>query len=441
MKSKVRHCRRPFAQAGHLLLALLVFSLVACGSRVSDVLPSVGQPTPTVTVPVELPVVIAVTGRFSDDLLPLLDRQITAFEAANPDMRIELVEAPSSAAKRREEYVNTLVDQDSSIDIFVIEDTWLAAMAAAEKLQPLDEYIKGAEIDVAAFLPASRQSSSLGTVSLALPWLADGGFLYYRRDLLDDHGYTPPADWPDLQRMAVDLGSQEGPPSAFVWQGAAYESLTCSTLEFVWAFGGDVLNPAGEPIFDSPQTRAALHQMQTLISSGASPAAVATYGEGLSLGAFLGGEAAFMRNWSYAWDAVTDGDPQLGGKTGIAPLPASCLVGQNLILSPHSLHPDQAFRFMAFLTAYDQQVDLALHGALPALETAFTDERLHEQRPILADFYAGLRSARPRPQTPLYPQVSEAIYTEVNGMLAGEQDAEETAGNVQRRIESILLNP
>ena len=49
-----------------------------------------------------------------------------------------------------------------------------------------------------------------------------------------------------------------------------------------------------------------------------------------------------------------------------------------------------------------------------------------------------LDQARPRPRSAVYPQISEAIYSEVNRMLAGEQDAGETAARIQERIEAAL---
>jgi ABC-type glycerol-3-phosphate transport system substrate-binding protein len=97
---------------------------------------------------------------------------------------------------------------------------------------------------------------------------------------------------------------------------------------------------------------------------------------------------------------------------------------------------------MAFLVAYDQQVQLAQYtGLVPALATALEDAELLTTRPIYEDLHAALLVARPRPRTVPYASVSEAIFSEVHAMLNGELGPEQTAQNIQHRLEEILLQP
>jgi multiple sugar transport system substrate-binding protein len=191
--------------------------------------------------------------------------------------------------------------------------------------------------------------------------------------------------------------------------------------------------------FDSPQTRAALQQMADLVTSGASPQEIATYREQTALTAFQEGDAVLMRNWSYAWAILNDRHSPLAGRVGVAPLPATCLTGQSLALSAYSLHPEQAFRFMAFLAAHNQQVWLTLVGGqASAVEAVYHDQKLGDGDPFFAALHAALSAARPRPRSVAYQDLSAAIYGEVNKMLAGEQDVATTAANAQRGIESAV---
>jgi multiple sugar transport system substrate-binding protein len=94
---------------------------------------------------------------------------------------------------------------------------------------------------------------------------------------------------------------------------------------------------------------------------------------------------------------------------------------------------------MAFLAGHEQQVQLGHEGVQPpARATVYRDEELLQARPALRDFYAAVSLARPRPSSPAYPAISEAIYTEVNALLRGEQDAVATAAAVQARLEATL---
>ena len=421
-----------------LALAASLF-LAGCGSTAIGPTPAPPGPLPTVTVPLDLPVVISIVGSFNDPVLGILDQQIAAFEEANPDIVVEVVETRGDAEARRQQFAESLAQGDSSRDIFVIDYHWLAAFSTPGWLHPLDRFLEARNLDPDAYLPAAAQASRIGGALLGLPWTADAGLLYYRQDLLDD----PPSTWLELEQAALEVAADPSVPYGYVWQAAAYDTLTCNTLEFVWAHGGGVLDQEGTVVFDSPETRAALEQMAGLIASGASPRDVTTYGEGATLEAFQSGQALMMRNWSYAWDRLNAPDSALPGRAALGPLPASCLGGQSLVLSAGSLHPEEAFEFMAFLTALEQQAQLRPAGVqqLAALQAVYRDPALLAQDPALASLYSGLLAARPRPKSADYAALTEAIYTEVHALLVGEQDSSVTATRIQERLEAVPHGP
>lgn len=426
-----------------IVLANLSIGLtVACGTATPAPSLSPAGPSPTVTVPYEMPVTIAIAGRFDDRTLAILDEQIALFEAENPDIRVAVLSASRREARRHEAFVEHLSQGDTSRDIYVLDPTWLAEFDANGWLVHLDESIRHNQINLDDFFPATIQANTVDGRLVALPWLADGGVLYYRRDLLEPYGHEPPKTWAELSQIALEIQGQEDLPYGHVWQGAASESLTCNTLEFVWAYGGDVLDRNGNPVFDTDETRAGLQQMADLVSLGISPAEIATYAEGTALADFRDGDAVFMRNWTYAWERLNRADSPLAGQVGLAPLPVSCLGGQSLALSTHSLYPEQAARFMAFLVGQRQQLQHARQGVLlPAREEVYHDPGLLDEEPIFEDLQSALSNTRARPQSPAYRALSEAIYTEVHKMLQGEQDAATTATTIQRQLETILRSP
>jgi multiple sugar transport system substrate-binding protein len=425
---------------GLIILAVIIGSVAAtCGTATPAVFPSPTGPTPTVTVPFELPVAIAITGYFDDQTLSVLDQQVAIFEEQNPDIKVAILSAPRLEAKRHEAFTKHLGEGDTSRDIYVLDTTWLAEFDTNGWLAHLDDYVKVHEIQLEDFFPATIQASSIDGKLVALPWLIDGGLLYYRQDLLEEYGYEPPASWDELQQIALEIEAKEDVPYGLVWQGAAYESLTCNTLEFVWAHGGDVLNEEGDAVFDSPETRGALQKMSDFVKQDISPPEVTTYNEAMALADFQSGGALFMRNWTYAWDRLHSADSPVAGQIGLAPLPASCLGGKVLALSADSLHRDEALRFMSFLVNYEQQLQIARQGIQPpALQTVYHNAELLAQDPVFSELLTGLSASRPRPQSPAYLEISEAIYSEVNRMLQGRQDAAATAETIQRRIEEAL---
>jgi multiple sugar transport system substrate-binding protein len=387
-----------------------------------------------------MPITIALAGPFSDQVLNVLDQQINAFEAENPDIRVAVLRTPRGEARRREAFAEELrTGGDTSADIYALDPHWLPEFYAEGWLVPLDDYVERYGLKMEDFFPPAAEASSLDGRLVALPFLLDGGLLYFRQDLLSRYGYEAPLDWRQLQEAALAIKEGEGLPAGLVWQGAPYESLTCNALEYIWAYGGQVLDVRGSPIFDTVETRAGLQQMVDLVESGASPPTVASYTERETLDDFQAGNAALMRHWASVWPYLEGSESLPVDQIGIAPLPASCLGGLQLALSTHSLYPEQASRFMAFLVSPAQQVQLAL-GAnqLPALNTVYQDARLLAEKPTLARLRDALDPARQRPRSPVYAQISEAIYTEVNTMLLGTQDAAATAANIQRRLEASV---
>jgi multiple sugar transport system substrate-binding protein len=420
---------------------LLVALLAACGTGPTPpaATPTAAGPAPTVTVPFEMPTIISLLARLGDAELAVLDEQIARFEEANPNILVEVKELRVADSGRYEKTKEHLAGQQAEVDLVLVDDAWLAEFVAQGWLAPLDQQAAEAGIHDEEFFEGSIAASYVDGQLYALPRLADAGLLYFRQDLLGNDGPSP-ASWDGLQQLALEAQAETGLPVGYVWQGAAYETLTCNTLEFVWAYGGQVLDERGRVVFDSPETHSALEMMVDLISSEASPAAVVEMREAQALQAFQDGDAALMRNWPYAWDRLAGEESSLDpNATGASPLPASCLLGQGLTLSAGSRAPEQAFRFMAFLADHEQQLEVAAAlGRPPALLSVYDDAGLMAQRPFLGMLRPVLAQARPRPQSPVYQALSAVIYTEVNRMLAGEQSVEETATQVQQQLEALV---
>src|SRR3546814_9401020 len=90
-----------------------------------------------------------------------------------------------------------------------------------------------------------RSNNTVDDQLVAVPWFVDAGLLYYRRDLLEKHGKTVPKTWRDLTEttraiVPAEQAAGDGDLLGFVWQGRAYEGLTCIALEWVASQGGEI---------------------------------------------------------------------------------------------------------------------------------------------------------------------------------------------------------
>jgi multiple sugar transport system substrate-binding protein len=378
-------------------------------------------------------------GSFSAQTLELLDTLVADYEAANPDTRVELNSAPGSWTERRSWIGDRLRDGNSSVDIFQLDVTWTAQMAASGELPPLGEALTGSMIDWDRLPRSLVEASTFDGQLYAVPWLVDLGLLYYRTDLFHDDDLLTASGWPEIQDAALEAWMVGDTRHGFVWPGQAGEDLTCMTLEFVWAAGGQVLDAQGRVAFDSPETRRALDQMVGFIESGTSPPSVTELSPWTTLTVFRSGESMLARSWSYGWTVLNAPGVPVAGQVSMAVPPASCLGGESLVVSPHTIHPEKAQHFVAHLLALEQQRQLAIEAHHPPARTELYGEPdLGSQQPAMEVWRQALSRARPRPVSARYGKMSEIIYSEVHALLLGAQDVDTTSATIQDRLEELL---
>ena len=115
-----------------------------------------------------MPVVISVAGALDDQTLGVLDRQIVAFEAANPDLLVEIV-APEGAGEFQAEAATLLAQGDPSRDVYIVPSAWVPALAADEGVLALNPHLEQAGLDLAGFFPAAMAVVMYDGALAALP--------------------------------------------------------------------------------------------------------------------------------------------------------------------------------------------------------------------------------------------------------------------------------
>jgi multiple sugar transport system substrate-binding protein len=268
----------------------------------------------------------------------------------------------------------------------------------------------------------------------AVPFNSNAGFIYYRTDQVKQ----APDNWEDLYKEA---GENDG----VVYQGFRYEGLTVNFLELVYSAGGSVLSEDGkEATADSQEVKDSLQFMADGIKNGDAPKAVTTYKEEESRRAFESGNATFMRNWPYAY--ALGKDSKIADKFDIATFPgfagnegAGVLGGYNLAISAYSKNPEGSLAFAEFATDPEQQKLMATEASLPPTVTeTYDDPAVKKAMPFAEELRSAIDQAQPRPVSPVYPQISEAIFNNVYAALQGDMSADEAASKMNEGIQKAL---
>ena len=335
------------------------------------------------------------------------------------------------------------------LDVILGDVIWTAQLAESGWISDLSD--RFTESQRKEFLPGSVEAITYKGKAFGMPWFTDTGLLYYRKDLLQESGFDgPPKTWDELKQMTRKVRENAGLKYGFVFQGAAYEGGVCDGMEFIWTHGGEVLDP-NDPtkvLVDSPEAIAGLATERSMITERISPEAVTVYKEDESAGAFLNGDAVFLRNWPYVYALVGTSDyPELKPEqVGVSELPSAdgepgngTVGDQPLYISSTAKDPDAAWKFIQFLTAPEQQKIRAVEGAyLPTRTALYSDPEIQEKVPVVPLAQEALQHTRPRPVSPYYSDMSLEMAEQFNASLSGDISPEEAARTLKEQLERFI---
>ena len=360
-------------------------------------------------------------------------KAIEEFNKANPDIKATLLEFSTSADEQRTQFVQRQEAKSGECDVFYADVIWTAEFASQKWIFDMTPYVESKKGEL---IEATLDTVTYDGKIWGMPQQTDAAFLYYRTDQVD----SVPATWQEVYEVA---GQNDG----IVYQGAPYEGLTCDFLEIAYAAGGEILNEDGtQAVIDSPENLKALQFMVDGVKDGVAANGVTTYMEEESRRYFESGRATFMRNWPYAYSLGQKKGTKVSGKFKVAPFPefegggtAAILGGHNNVISVFSDNPGAALKLVDFLSSEEEQITMFRDYSLaPTIAAAYDDPDIQKKYDFATELKESVAQARSRPVSPVYPQISQAIYKNVNEALAGRVSPEEALKNAQSQMQSAL---
>jgi trehalose/maltose transport system substrate-binding protein len=372
------------------------------------------------------------------------DQLLVAKFSKDTGIKVKLVPHPVDSSAAYSQLARTFSANSSAFDVVMLDVVWTGAFAPY--LYNLKTVLRKA---------AAQQSKGIilnNTVRgklVAMPWFGDFGILYFRKDLLTKYGYSaPPKTWAQLGTMAQKIQDGERANNTnfygYVYQGNAYEGLTCDSLEWLASSGGGQFIDGGKVTIDNPKAAAILNLQRSFVGK-ITPRGVTTYQEGESEKAFTSGNAAFMRNWPYAYAIGQDGP--IKGKFDVTVLPNSggnasvgTVGGWQLGVSSFSKQPGAAVELVRYLTsAAVERFDAIYNSNVPTIPAVALLPAVRKVNPWLKPEIANVKRVT-RPSRYLgtkYNQGSQIIYQGINQILNG-QDATSVLPGVAQRLERTL---
>ena len=357
-------------------------------------------------------------------------------------IKVKVVPHPAASDASYSQLARVFSSKSSSFDVAMIDVVWPGAFAPyLVDLKP--KLGKEAKAHAQGII----QNDTIDGKLVAMPWFGDFGILYYRTDLLRKYGYkSPPKTWNQLFAMAnkIQQGEQASNDkfNGFVFQGNSYEGLTCDALEWYQSAGAGGFIDNGKVTINNPRGARILNQFAAQIGK-ITPRDVTTYQEGEAHTAFVEGNAAFMRNWPYAYSIGQDPkSSKIVGKFSVTVLPHAAgtsvgtVGGWQLAVNRYSKNVDASIEFVRYMTSPAAQKFSAITNTnVPTIPAVARDKAVVKANPYLKPEIANVvRVTRPaRDLKTHYNEGSKAIYQGINQILNGR-----SASSVLPRIKSQL---
>jgi len=361
-------------------------------------------------------------------------------------IKISVVPHPAASDASYAQLARAFSSKSSSIDVAMLDVNWPGAFAPyLLNLKP--KLGKQSKLHIKSIVA----NGTIGGKLVSMPWFSDYGILYYRTDLLTKYGYSaPPKTWSDLFKMAKKIqdGERKSNPNfaGFVFQGNAYEGLTCNALEWIASVGGGNFVDGGKVTIDNAKARTILDAVRAQIGK-TTPQGVTTYQEDQTEHAFDNGDAAFARNWPYQYGIGAGAGSKVKGKFSVTVLPhgsaghsVGTVGGWGLGVSKFSKHKAAATEFVRYMTsAAVEKFDAITNSNVPTIVSVAKNKAVVKVNPYLKPAIASVpRVTRPgKAFGTHYNEASKVIYQGINQILTGTPSSR-VLPQIKSRLQQLL---
>jgi ABC-type glycerol-3-phosphate transport system substrate-binding protein len=344
-------------------------------------------------------------------------------------------------------------------DAFYAMSDFVPAYVAAEGLKDLNTFFEDPAVASPDFsLDDYGMATSFFTydgMTYVLPSEGDTAWLWYRKDLFEAAGLTPPETWDEFYAAAQKLNDPaNGVYGAVI--GAKPDEAWWDFMYYLFGQGGELLNPDNTVAINNEAGVKALTFYSNLLKEGLVPPDVSTYGYVEILESLSKGKAAMGIEWMAAAQDLLSCDKSLCDANGNPLLgyiiPPGVKQDDGSIkrhtggsqwgwaIPACSENQQEAYKFIEWLTSPVGAKFWALNGGIPGNIKALSDPEVVAQVPqfeLLAEVMP-YRSIFPTltVSPEMLPIVNEGIVAAVTGTKDPQAAADEMAAKLTEILKS-----
>lgn len=368
---------------------------------------------------------------------------IAAWDAARPDVRVNVQQIPWSAA--HEKLLTAHVGR-ATPDLAQLGNTWVPEFAALAALAPLDAHVAASTVvHKGDHFPGIWDTNVIDGTLYGVPWYVDTRVIFYRRDLLAAAGYdTMPTTWTSWRGALAAITAQGG---------KGHYGILLPLNE--WTQPVILGLQAGSSLLGDDDTRAAFAEPEF---AGAFDYYLGLYRDGLAPPVSNNEVANLYQEFARGTFAMYISGPwnlgefarrlpaELQDAWATAPLPGpdngapgvSLAGGASLVVFAGSRHQDRAWELVEYLSAPEQQRRFfELTGDLPAHRAVWDDPRLSGDARTHA-FAEQLERVVATPKIPEWEQIANRVWVAAEQAIRGSHTPAQALAALDKDVDRML---
>lgn len=425
-----------------LLVVVMLGSLAGCGKSGQTTDPSSDGKATTESPTPAGKTKVTFWAPFSGGDGDIMKQMVADFNAQSETTEVEFLIFKS------EEYYTKLLaamTTDSAPTVAINHITRIKEYVEDGLLLPLDDFATDANVDFSEFTERLQNAAQVDGSYYAMPMDTHLLLMHFNKQLLSDMGMLEADGSVKIERGEEGFFKffkevqEKAPNGVMPISGTSMNGLPM----YLWytlltQYGGDILDETGEnATLDTEENKKALSVMMEMVDSGIWPKNQKNGAE-----IFTAKKAVATINGVWAvptfesvegLDFISVPFPQLTDTDSVYADSHSLVMPKNDNIT--DAERAAGMEFMKWIT--DNTVAWANAGHIPS-KPAVVESEEFQSLPYRKDYAQSAEYAKFYPQSTSIAGFTELIYRELASMIAGEQDVDKTASDLQTEFQKLL---
>lgn len=359
---------------------------------------------------------------------------IPAFQKANPGIKVKSVAVPYGDLHQK---LVTAVAGGQLPDIVRSDIVWVPELANLGVLAPLDKLVPKFKKLLTTVYPGPLATNFWKGHYYGLPLDTNTRVLLSNPSVYAAAGVAVPKTQQDVVNVAAAVKAQ----GAFAF--ADNDLSGWNILPWIWSAGGDVTNKTvtkASGYINSSKSLSAVKLLYDLYKNGDIPSILVQGGQDGTEEGLATGKYASVMNGPWDYPIIAGSHPDFKIYASQTPSGAggsvSVVGGEDIVITKSSKKKAAAAKFVSYMLSSTAQKAMAKVGQMSVLKSLGSS--MTSIQPYYAAFVKQLATAKPRPVTPAWPAIDQAMKTKLQEVFTGDGNLKKALDDLAVQIDGIL---